>query len=131
MRDKKILWEISFEKFFKRFCEGTCSYGPFWNHVLGFWKASLEWPERVMLVRYEDMKKDPSFHLKMLAGFMGYPFSVEEERERVVNEILELCSFENLRNLKTNKRGGVSAAGISMENHTFFRKGGVGDWKRH
>ena len=78
MRDKKLMWDISFEKFFERFCEGTCSYGP-----LGFWKASLEWPERVMFVRYEDMKKDPSFHLKRLAGFMGYPFYVEEEREGV------------------------------------------------
>ena len=127
----KNLPPISLEMFFERFCEGTCSCGPFWNHVLGFWKASLEWPERVMFVKYEDMKKDPSFHLKRLAEFVGYPFSVEEEKQGVVDGILEMCSFENLRNLKTNKRGAAALGIISIENHTFFRKGEVGDWKRH
>ena len=84
-----------------------------------------------MFVKYEDMKKHPSFHLKRLAEFMGCPFSVEEEREGVVDGILEMCSFEKLSGLKANKTGLVIASDLIMEKHVFFRKGEVEDWKRH
>ncbi|CBI15345.3 unnamed protein product, partial [Vitis vinifera] len=106
VRDKKLT-PLSLEKAFERFCKGVSLYGPFWDHVLGYWKASLEVPDRVLFLKYEDMKRDSSFHLKRLAEFMGYPFSVEEEKQGVAHDILELCSFENLRNLKVNKTGKI------------------------
>ncbi|KAJ9677223.1 hypothetical protein PVL29_022300 [Vitis rotundifolia] len=131
VRDKKLT-PLSLEKALELFCKGLSLYGPFWDHVLGYWKASLEVPDRVLFLKYEDMKRDSSFHLKRLAEFMGYPFSVEEEKQGVAHDILELCSFENLRNLKVNKTGNIITSNNNqVENHRFFRKGEVGDWKRH
>ncbi|XP_070679372.1 flavonol 3-sulfotransferase-like [Malus domestica] len=60
---------------FELFCRGVCPYGPYWDHVLGFWKASLEMPERVLLLKYEDLRKEPSAIVKRLAEFSGQPFS--------------------------------------------------------
>nr|KAJ0211299.1 hypothetical protein LSAT_V11C400201350 [Lactuca sativa] len=42
---------------------------------------------------------------KKLAEFMGMPFTMEEEEGGVVEEIVKLCSFENLSNFKVNKDG--------------------------
>ena len=49
------------------------------------------------------MKRESLFHLKRLVELMGCPFSAKEEKQGLVNEILEMCSFENLRNLEVNK----------------------------
>ena len=84
-----------------------------------------------MFLRYEDMKRESSFHLKRLAEFMGCPFSTKEEKQGLVNEILEMCSFENLRNLEVNKTGRLIMNSFQLENHRFYRKGEVGDWMRH
>ncbi|OVA19428.1 Sulfotransferase domain [Macleaya cordata] len=110
------------------FCNGVSRFGPFWDHVLGYWKASLERPQTTLFLKYEDMKMDPKTHLKRLTEFLGYPFSVEEESEGVVDEILSLCSFEQLRNLDVNKYG---KARLGCYNKIFFRKGEVGDWKNY
>ncbi|KAK2968020.1 hypothetical protein RJ640_001544 [Escallonia rubra] len=79
---------------------GVSEFGPFWDHVLGYWKASLESPDKILFLKYEYMKREPSVHLKGLAKFMGQPFSMEEEKKGLVEEILKLCSFENLSNLE-------------------------------
>ncbi|OVA05711.1 Sulfotransferase domain [Macleaya cordata] len=110
------------------FCHGVSLYGPFWDHLLGYWKESLEKPEKVLFLKYEDMMKDPKPHLKRLAEFSGYPFSLEEENEGVLDEILGLSSFDLLKNLDVNKDG---ITGFNVQNKIFFRKGEVGDWKNH
>ena len=84
---------------------GASEYGPYGDHLLGYWKESLERPERVLFLKYEDLKGDLSSHLKGLADFLGHPFSVEEEREGVVEKIAKLCSFESLSSLEVNKTG--------------------------
>ncbi|KAB2622671.1 flavonol sulfotransferase-like [Pyrus ussuriensis x Pyrus communis] len=66
---------------FELFCQGVADYGPFWDHVLGFWKA-----------RIGTMKQEPVFYVKRLAEFVGQPFSAEEESEGVVDQIIKLCS---------------------------------------
>lgn len=74
------------------------------------------------------MKLNPEFVLKKLATFVGCPFSREEEEAGVVQEILKLCSFDNLSNLQVNRNGKLS----SGEAHrAFFRRGEIGDWKNH
>lgn len=36
----KELTPISFQEAYELFCKGVSEYGPFWEHVLGYWKAS-------------------------------------------------------------------------------------------
>ena len=91
--DKKLVQPFSMEEAFEQFCKGVSLHGPFWIHVLGYWKASLDWPERVLFIKYEDLKMDSAIHLKRLAEFMGCPLSPEEESQGVVSEILNPCSF--------------------------------------
>lgn len=123
---------ISLAEAFEQFSRGDSPYGPYWDHVLGYWKASIEWPERVFFLRYEDLKKEPCFHTKRLAEFLGYPFTAEEEGESLVSEVVEFCSFEKLSNLEVNKTGLHSGFGFPViENKIFFRQGQVCDSKNH
>ncbi|KAK2968859.1 hypothetical protein RJ640_008026 [Escallonia rubra] len=119
---------IAFEETFHKYCKGVSFYGPFWDHILGYWNESLRNPEKMLFLKYEDMKEQPRLHLRRLAQFMHCPFSAKEETEGVVDEILRLCSFGNLRNLEVNKDGKLSSG---FENSAFFRRGEVGDWKNY
>ncbi|PQQ17036.1 cytosolic sulfotransferase 12-like [Prunus yedoensis var. nudiflora] len=119
---------VSLEEAFDKFCKGVSLNGPFWDHVLGYWKESLERPEKVMFFEFEEMKEEPTLHLRRLAEFLGCPFSPEEEAQGVADDILRLCSFDNLSNLDVNKNGKLS---FGVENIAFFRKGEVGDWMNY
>ncbi|MCL7046755.1 hypothetical protein MKW94_011633 [Papaver nudicaule] len=116
------------EEAFEYFCDGVSEFGPFWDHVLGYWRESLEKPHKVLFLRYEDLKNEPEPELKKLAEFMGYGFSVEEESRGVIKEILSLCSFQHMKNLDVNKNGIWRNA---FPNKELFRKGEVGDWKNY
>jgi hypothetical protein len=96
--------------------------------VLGYWKASLERPDKVLFLKYEDLKEDIISNLKKIAAFLGIPFTDKEEKEGVIEEISRLCSLDNLRNLEVNKNG-VRTSGLP--NSSFFRKGEVGDWENY
>ncbi|RZC51037.1 hypothetical protein C5167_019467 [Papaver somniferum] len=121
----KNLENISLEEFCKQFCDGVVEYGSFWDHAVGYWKMSLQFPERVLFLKYEELKKEPNLHVIKLAEFLGYPFSAEEESGGVVEELLELCSFDHLSNLEVNKNGKLPSLEIGC--NTFFRRGEVGD----
>lgn len=125
---EKNLPPLSLEEVFDLFCKGIFPYGPLWDHVLAYQKASLECPRRVLFLRYEDMKMEPLVHVKRLAEFLGQPFSLEEENEGVVQEIVKLCSFESLSNLEVNKSGTYRD---DIKNNVFFREGKVGDFSNH
>ncbi|KAI7746163.1 hypothetical protein M8C21_016241 [Ambrosia artemisiifolia] len=130
----KELEPLPFNEAYEMFCNGVSEYGPFWDHVLGYWKASQESPDKILFLKYEDMKREPTIELKKLAAFMGMPFTAEEEEEGVVEDIVKLCSFQNLSRLEVNKGGGGGqkfTAKVVVENQEFFRKGEVGDWKNY
>ncbi|KAM5567486.1 cytosolic sulfotransferase 12 [Rosa sericea] len=114
------------EEALEKFCRGVSLYGPFWDHVLGYWNESLKRPERVFFIKYEEMKEQPGFHLRRLAEFLGCPFYPEEEAQGVVDNILRLCSFETLSNLDVNKNGKLSSG---EEHSAFFRRGEAGEWR--
>ncbi|MFS8015687.1 putative quercetin-3-sulfate 4'-sulfotransferase [Helianthus anomalus] len=126
--------DAPFEEAFDEFCQGINVFGPIWDHLSGFAKASLERPEITLLLKYEDMIKDPTSNVKRLAEFIGYPFTTQEEKEGVIERIIKMCSFENLSKLEVNKSGiqnGERARAIVSENRLYFRKGKVGDWENH
>ncbi|XP_071741142.1 cytosolic sulfotransferase 16-like [Rutidosis leptorrhynchoides] len=104
---------LSFDQSFEMFCEGVLTYGPYWDHVLGFWKASLDSPNNILFLKYEGIKREPEVIVKRLGEFMGVPFS-------------------HLKNLEVNKNGSYLAGlGYEMWNKSYFRRGEIGDWKNH
>ncbi|KAF5763988.1 putative steroid sulfotransferase [Helianthus annuus] len=117
----------SIEEVFEKFCKGVSLYGPFWDHMLGYWQESLKNPEKIYFLTYEEMKEKPDLHLRKLAEFLGCPFSSKEE-EGMVDAILDVCSFDTLSNLKVNKEGKLPSG---ESNNAFFRNGKVGDWKNY
>ncbi|XP_027183774.1 flavonol sulfotransferase-like [Coffea eugenioides] len=96
---------LSLEKEVELFCEGKSIYGPYWDDVLGFWRATIK---AGLFLKHEVFKKDELFYVKKMAEFMGKPFSKEEEIEGVPEKFIGMRSFKNLSNL---------------------RKGVIGDWK--
>ncbi|KAF3448773.1 hypothetical protein FNV43_RR09486 [Rhamnella rubrinervis] len=90
---------------FNKYCRGCHGFGPFWDSVLGYWKASLENPEKVLFIKYEDLKEDIVSQSKRLANFLGVPFTMEEEQQGLIQEIAELCSLQNLKGLQVNQIG--------------------------
>ncbi|KAE8655876.1 putative sulfotransferase [Hibiscus syriacus] len=126
----KDLPPITLDEAFDSFCKGVSHYGPFWDHVLGYWKASLESPKKVLFLKYEDVKKQPWDRVRKVAEFLGVPFSLEEENNKIVEEIVKLCSFENMSKQEVNKNETRNSE-RPISNADFFRKGEVGDWVNH
>ncbi|CAA2973578.1 cytosolic sulfotransferase 15-like [Olea europaea var. sylvestris] len=120
------LGPLSLEEAFDMYCRGVIGYGPYWDHMLGYWRESIEKPHKVLFLKYEEMKEDTTLYMKKLAEFLGFPFSLEEEKYGVIEEISKLCSFEHLKELEVNKKGKGAIA--HFENKNLFRKGEVGDW---
>ncbi|XP_065867781.1 cytosolic sulfotransferase 5-like [Euphorbia lathyris] len=118
-------FEMSMEDFFEVYFKGLSWDGPYWDHVLGYWKESLEKPNKVLFLKYEDLKEDIVSCLKRIAEFIGYPFSQEEDGNGVIEEIAKLCSLRKLKNLEVNKNGMHLS---TSPNKAFFRKGEVGEW---
>jgi hypothetical protein len=109
------------------FCDGRAICGPHWRHAAGYWEASQRQPDKVLFLRYEEMLGDPMSNVKNLAEFMGCAFSGELEAAGVVEDIVDLCSIDALKNMEVNKNGSQKY----MKNESFFRKGVAGDWTNH
>ncbi|CAL4974079.1 unnamed protein product [Urochloa decumbens] len=125
---------VSVEAAAELFCSGLSPFGPYWDHVLGYWHALLAQPQQVLFFRYEEMQRDAAAHVRKLAEFVGQPFDAGEEEECVVDAIVRLCSFENMRGLEVTKKGKtdlVIGTVENIENSSFFRRGVTGDWKNH
>ncbi|XP_068644113.1 cytosolic sulfotransferase 8-like [Aristolochia californica] len=112
---------ISFGEAFDAFCEGTVGYGPYFEHVMGYWNQR----KRVFFITYEELQEDPHSHVTRLAQFLGGDLGEED-----VMNIVWRCSFERLSNVKANKgREDIHWSGYPYD--AFFRRGVVGDWKNH
>lgn len=117
---------LPLEEAFDMYCRGVIGFGPYWDHMLGYWGESLQAPNKVLFLKYEDMKVDACNQLKKLGEFLGFPFTKEEENEGIIEDISSLCSFQNMKELQVNKKG--KGAISDYENKDLFRKGEIGDW---
>ncbi|AET02451.1 sulfotransferase domain protein [Medicago truncatula] len=119
---------VSLKETFESFCNGVTPFGSFWEHTLGYLKESMTSPDKILFLKYEELKEDPIFHVTRLATFLGYSFTQEEESKKVVENIINLCCFETMKELEVNKSGFMRSY---VGNKFFFRKAKVGDWKNY
>jgi hypothetical protein len=116
---------LTIEDDFEMYCKGICDVGPFWDHMLSYWKESIARPDKILFLKYEDLKEDADFYVKKIAEFLGCPFTREEEIDGVIKNIINLCSFKKMKELEVNKSG---VWGWKIEKKYFFRKAEIGDW---
>ncbi|EMS61660.1 Sulfotransferase 17 [Triticum urartu] len=128
----KVNKNFSIDKAFELFSKWESSYGPIWEHNLGFWKESISNNDRVLFLKYDEMMAQPVEHVKMLAEFLRVPFTEEEVRCGVVEDVVHLCSFDKLKSIPINSSG-VSdrIGGVPVKNSSFFRTAKVGDRANH
>ncbi|KAJ3682269.1 hypothetical protein LUZ60_014842 [Juncus effusus] len=131
LREKDGKEKVSLEEALEQFCNGVSMFGPYWDHVLGYWNGHKERTQQVLFMKYEEIRQDPVREVKRLAEFCGCGFREEEKRERVVEKIVTMCGLNNLVNLEVNKSGETELVHGSVENNMFFRRGVVGDWMNH
>ncbi|KAF0913334.1 hypothetical protein E2562_021983 [Oryza meyeriana var. granulata] len=122
-------WDI--DEAHRQFCDGVSVFGPYWEHVLGYWNWHVERPSQVLFLTYEELATDTLGQLRRLAEFVGRPFTAEEQEAGVDKKIVEACAMESLSGLEVNRSGTTDMADTTVANNIFFRRGVVGDWRNH
>ncbi|CAI0378266.1 unnamed protein product [Linum tenue] len=110
------------------FCSGVLPFGPFYEHVVGYWEESKKRPDKVLFLKYEELRRDPKEQVRKLASFLGAADG-DDDDEVVVEKVLWRSSFGRLKELEVNKNGVLEIG--KVPNVHFFRKGTVRDWNNY
>ncbi|XP_022089834.1 sulfotransferase 1A1-like [Acanthaster planci] len=122
-KDPAVLAQ-TFDEFFEELQEGKNHYGPWWDHYLYFWKRRHD--ENILVLRFEDMKKDLRGTVEKISRFLDKNLSNE-----TIDAITEHCTFSNMKNNKMAQLDSLFDKKDLPEGSSFMRKGKVGDWKSH
>ena len=111
------------DEYFDKFMKGDVDFGNYFDHVLSWWAHKDD--DNVLILTYEDMKKDLPSAVAKIAKFVGQDISQD-----LVDEIAHRTTFANMKRDSTanyewiNERRKPTAT-------EFMRKGVVGDWKNY
>ncbi|XP_012891608.1 PREDICTED: bile salt sulfotransferase-like [Dipodomys ordii] len=113
----------SLQQYFEWFLQGHVPYGSWFEHVRGW--MSMREKENVLILSYEQMKKDPRNMIEKICWFLG---KVLEPGE--LDLVLENSSFQAM---KENKMSNIIDVPEELvpASVKITRKGITGDWKNH
>ena len=114
--------DLEWDAFWKMFMEGDVIYGDYFYHILSWWPHRND--ENVLMLKYEDMKRDLPQAITRIASFMG----IDLPRD-VVTKIADLVGFEKMKSDGTANMSWVKNFCREDGKPGFLRKGVVGDWK--
>ncbi|XP_042556319.1 sulfotransferase 2A1-like [Dipodomys spectabilis] len=113
----------SLEQYFEWFLQGHVPYGSWFDHVRGW--MSMRKKENMLVLSYEQMKKDPRSMVERICEFLGKALEPGE-----LDLVLENSSFQAM---KENKMSNLPCIPEELVPAGFKinRKGIKGDWKNH
>ncbi|KAB0346476.1 hypothetical protein FD754_011333 [Muntiacus muntjak] len=123
-RDNPNLPSIeTWHEFFDLFLKGDVVYGSWFDHVLS-WEEHKN-AKNILIISYEEMKKDPSKNIKKITTFLGLNVTDSE-----INQIAWKTSFTEMKNntAKENCDPNHTICALTSNRNLVFRKGAVGDW---
>jgi hypothetical protein len=114
---------ISWDDFYEKFISGQTICGSYFDTTLEWWSHKDE--DNVLVMSYEEMKRNPHVAIETVSSFLGYKLS-----DDVVSSIVEQTIFDRM---KVNPAANYQW----MEKYrqpdasSFMRKGEIGDWKNY
>ena len=118
----KLGYEGPWEEHYQLFLNDDVGFGPYFEHVLPWWQASQK-DERILFLKYEDMKHDHAGNVAKLASFLHL-----EIDSQLINTVVALSSFKSMTSNETTNFDWIPQR-ADVPKH--FRKGDIGDWRNH
>ncbi|XP_075452659.1 sulfotransferase 6B1-like isoform X1 [Ascaphus truei] len=106
----------SWDTFFQDFMTGKVCWGSYFDHAVA-WNKHID-DEGVMIITFEEMKKDLDAAIKKLSEFFGFSLTAEQ-----VQLIANKGTFKSMKEKSMQTHGEFG--------QVLFRKGDVGDWKNN
>lgn len=94
-------------------------YGNWSAHIEGALAQFAKDPQRICILKYENMLGDPDGGLKQIVDFLKWPHTDDQVRTAVRN-----CQFENLKKIEIAHGGEKTGLPVG-----FFRRGQAGQWQ--
>ena len=85
-------FEVPLADFEKWFCSNQMWWGPWTEHVGGWWERSRD-HANVLFVRFEEMKRDLAATVCQITEFLG----ITDLDTQTVQTIVQHCSFESMK----------------------------------
>uniref|UniRef100_A0A2K6FMD4 Sulfotransferase n=1 Tax=Propithecus coquereli TaxID=379532 RepID=A0A2K6FMD4_PROCO len=113
----------TWDAFLELFLRGDVVYGSWFDHVLS-WEEHKD-DKNILIISYEEMKKDLSKSIKKITTFLDINVSDSE-----INKIVWKTSFSEMKSstAKENYNPNHTICALTSNRNLVFRKGAVGDW---
>ncbi|XP_076859273.1 cytosolic sulfotransferase 3-like isoform X1 [Brachyhypopomus gauderio] len=108
--------------FLKNYMDGKSVYGPWYDHVCGYWEKTTY--SNIHYMFFEDMVENTGREVEHLCSFLGLS-TPSEEKERITKFI----HFDSMKENNMTNYSDVKVMDFKIS--PFMRKGKVGDWKNH
>ena len=112
----------NWDEFFELFIAGYMHYGPWFDHVLGWWQASQQ-ADNIIFLKYEDFHRQRAATITQLADFIGYPVTPNLLEQVIQKSTVQVVAADPKSNL-----GRTSLQGGEVKH---LRKGEIGDWQNY
>jgi len=121
--DRKAVFEGELSEFIDQTRGGFDTILRYYN----IWAASRDIPQGFLMVRYEDMKRNPARELRKVLDFLG----LGPVGDDTLQEAVRYASFENMRKMEREgnfQSGVLNPAQRSDEDSYKTRKGKIGGY---
>ncbi|KAM4693530.1 sulfotransferase 6B1-like [Discoglossus pictus] len=106
----------SWDDFFQLYLKGEVFFGSYFDFAVGWNKHADD--ENVLIITYEEMKKDLAAVLRKISTHFGFALTDEQ-----VNVVASTSKFKNMKEKSQETHSEFGQA--------FFRKGDIGDWRNY
>lgn len=111
-----------FDAFAEVYFQGYVSFGSYFDWIRDWYTASQIYPDRIVWIEYEDMKKHPMETTHHLAEFL-----LQDAHSKIdasfIEKVVTYSSFEEMKRQIDQKSGG--------DKLEHMRGGRIGDWRSH
>ena len=130
LQQSKVIGQFtgSWDDFFKfKVQQQKLRCGDYMESITGWWEL-LQDRDDALIIKYEDMKKDPVVGIGHLAAFLGVTITA-----KTLANIAEYTSFSNMKKKDVLGEAQSERPMVDMRDDSvslFLRKATVGDWRR-